>query len=160
MSGIPVPHLRNISKKKSYNMKLHLPKGLRAALLAVVTASAALTTTVQAAAEYKADAATYTTQKYYVEENWASYENGTITKLDQNPHGKSNGIPLQDMQNVNLQNWILTIDAYNVLPLNLNEENPGCAYLYGTAEPTIDEDGTIHLNSPNAMSIFITPTSG
>ena len=138
-------------------MKLHLPKGLRAALLAVVTASAALTTTVQAAAEYKADACTYTEQKYYLEENWASYEEGTVTSLTQ-LGGRSEGIRLQEMENVNKRDWILSIDAYNVLPLNLTDENPGCVFLYGTAEATIDEDGKVSLGSPNAMSIFITPT--
>lgn len=137
-------------------MKLHLPKGLRAALLSVVTAGAALTTTVQAAAEYKSDACTYTTQKYYVEENWATYNEGTVTALTQ-LGGRSEGIRLQEMENVNKRSWILSIDAYNVLPLNLTEEDPGYVYLYGTAEATIDEDGKISLGTPNAMSIFIAP---
>lgn len=136
-------------------MKLHLPKGLRAALLAVVTAGAAFTTTVQAANS----PCTYGNKTHYLDENWALYDNdGAIdTELTQ-IKGASDTISILSMSDVNKQSWTLILDAYNITPIvtdGVAEE----AYLFGTAQPAYDpETGAVTLGTADAFSIFVTRT--
>lgn len=108
MSGISVSHLRRIFNKKIYNMKLHLPKGLRAALLAVIGTAALYVSTSQAApaAEY-------------------GYVSVQQTMIQEDVH--ANDPPLFAAENFafvdpataepinwNKSDWALSIDAINV----------------------------------------------
>ena len=138
-------------------MKLHLPKGLRTALLAVVAAGAALTTTVQAAT-YSSSGCTYKEigTLPYQSEWWASYEKGTVIDLENNK--PSDGFALDYMPDANLQDWVLTLDAYNLTPVIADNEALGMS-IFCTTGATVDpETDEVTLNAPNSIAIFLSPT--
>lgn len=131
-------------------MKLHLPKGLRAALLAVLTASAALTTTVQAGpCEYK-------DLNFVKDEDWASYDNENSIILKNN--SACEGYALTYMPNANKQDWVLTIDGYNLSPVVVEDEALGVSLICTTGDHTDPETGKVTLNGANALSLLIDPT--
>ena len=135
-------------------MKLHLPKGLRAALLAVMTAGAAFTASTVQAADYNTGACTYKDLNIVQSEYWASYENGTNFDLENNK--PSDGFQLTYMPDANLQDWTLTIDAYNVYPVIEGQEALGMN-LFGTTGATVeDKTGKVTLNAKNSLALFIT----
>ncbi len=138
-------------------MKLHLPKGLRAALLAVLTVGAALTTTVQAAT-FSSSGCTYKEigKLPYQTEWWASYEKGTVTELENNK--PSDGFALDYMPDANLQDWVLTLDAYNLSPVVEDNEALGMN-IFCTTGATVDpETDEVTLNAANSLAIFLSPT--
>ena len=137
-------------------MKLHLPKGLRAALLAVMTTAAAFTTTVQAAT-YDKNACSYENLKYFKDDTWASYQEGTVTELENNK--PSDGLQLTYMPDANLQDWVLTIDAYNMTPV-ISGDNEALGFnIFGTTGATVDNDtGVFTLNGANSIAIFVSAT--
>lgn len=138
-------------------MKLHLPKGLRAALLAVLTVGAALTTTVQAAT-FSSSGCTYKEigKLPYQTEWWASYEKGTVTELENNK--PSDGFALDYMPDANLQDWVLTLDAYNLSPVVEGNEALGMN-IFCTTGATVDpETDEVTLNAENSIAIFLSPT--
>lgn len=133
-------------------MKLHLPKGLRTALLAVIAVGAAFTSTAQAV-NLSSSACVFKNLGYIQDESWGSYEKGTVTTLKNNI--KTDGYALTYMPDANVQDWTLTVDAYNLLPAVNNEEALG-ALLFSTSSATVDmETGDVTLDSKNAFSLFL-----
>ena len=139
-------------------MKLHLPKGLRTALLAVLSATAAFSTSAQAA--YDLSACVFKDVAYSNEE-WATYNEGADDVMKNNE--ASEGFHQTYMPDCNLQDWTLVIDGYNLMPVVT--ENPdtgvtealGVSILCTTGDQTDTETGKVTLNSANALSLFINP---
>lgn len=151
MSGISVSHLRSFFNKKSYNMKLHLPKGLRTALLAVVGTAAVYTSTSQAApaAAYES---TYTTQIQMRED----MRNNTPPSTAAGNFGFNDpvtGTPID----FNETDWGLTIDVLNFTPAkdpNTKDVLGGLPITNAGYEQTVTGE-SITLNQKNSFAIFI-----
>lgn len=151
MSGISVSHLRSFFNKKSYNMKLHLPKGLRTALLAVIGTAAVYTTTSQAAPA-------------------AAYESAHVTQIQIREDMRNNSAPSTAAGNFgfndpvtgtpidfNETDWGLTIDILNFTPAkdpNTRNMLGGLPITNAGYEQTTTGE-SITLNQENSFAIFI-----
>lgn len=151
MSGISVSHLRSFFNKKSYNMKLHLPKGLRTALLAVIGTAAVYTTTSQAA-----PAAVYE----YIGVQQTQIRD-QITSDDAPAHASENfdfrDTTTGEAINWNTTDWSLSIDAYNVKSYldDDGESLLGVSFITNSGGTSVEESDTVRLNVPNSFRIYL-----
>lgn len=149
MSGISVSHLRSFFNKKSYNMKLHLPKGLRTALLAVIGTAAVYTTTSQAApaAAYES---TYTTQ-IQIREN---------IRNNSAPATAAGNFDFRDPEtgkayDFNKTDWGLTLDILNYSPSKVNNDFVGGEPLTNSGCDILERADSVTLSVENSFAFFI-----
>ena len=137
MSGI----YRNPFLLPSTIMKLHLPKKLRAALLAVVSVAvtAPATAQVKNAAVYDTTFFQHATQVHAnLRENSLSYDDPNAERPDDikldnfSFHDPTSTDPEDMFFNARENDWVLTIDAYNIGPtVDSNEYGIG-SMIFGT----------------------------
>lgn len=145
-------------------MKLHLPKKLRAALLAVVTAAVAAPATTLAAdgAAYDYTYFQHATQvhanlgensfEYYTNEG----EGGTSRKnYDFRDPLKDD--PDENMFNARKNDWTLTVDVYNFLPMkDLEDEKTLAAILFGNGRVTVNETtNSLEMQEANSFAVVL-----
>ena len=149
-------------------MKLHLPKGLRAALLAVLTsAAAALSSTASAAdfdfnfsVDYKPTSYSISSTGTNYDLTTNTYEAWSVTNDDKEETYLNNNQPskplyLTSMPDANLQDWVMVIDGYNLTPVIEGNEPLGISLICTTGDNTDLETGEVTLNNPNALSLMI-----
>ena len=140
-------------------MKLHLPTKLRAALLAVVTASVTLPSTAQAGAVYQP---TYFQHAAQVHANLSNDANSYQDPKD--PEAKKHdeydfrspviNEKTGDFFNANKNDWTLTVEVHDFLPrTNDATGKADNAVIIGNAKSTTNTSGNSTLFGPDAFSI-------
>lgn len=143
-------------------MKLHLPTKLRAALLAVVTASVTLPSTAQAITNGAVYDYTYFQHATQVHANLKNNRNEyddpadpTKTKTDNfNFRDPAATDPEDDAFDACKKDWTVTIEVNNFLPCkDTNTEETTSATILGNGQAPTDEDGDITITQENSFII-------
>ena len=146
-------------------MKLHLPTKLRAALLAVVTASVTLPSTAQAITHGAVYQPTYFQHAAQVHANLSNdanaYQNpDTPDDPDARLYDEYNfrspviSEKTGDFFNANKNDWTLTIEVHDFLPrTNAATGKADNAVIIGNAKSTTNTNGNTTLFGPDAFSI-------
>ena len=146
-------------------MKLHLPTKLRAALLAVVTASVTMPTTAQAitnGAVYDYTYFQHATQVHAnLGENSFEYETtegeGGTSRKNYDFRDPTSTDPTDNAFDSRKNDWTVTIDAYNFIPAkDVNTEDTCGALIISNGRQRVNTDSdTLTLQEPNSFGIML-----
>ncbi len=146
-------------------MKLHLPTRLRAALLAVVTASVTMPTTAQAitnGAVYDYTYFQHATQVHAnLGENSFEYETtegeGGTSRKNYDFRDPTSTDPTDNAFDSRKKDWTVTIDAYNFIPAkDVNTEDTCGALIISNGRQRVNTDSdTLSLQEPNSFGIML-----
>ena len=146
-------------------MKLHLPTKLRAALLAVVTASVTMPTTAQAitnGAVYDYTYFQHATQVHAnLGENSFEYETtegeGGTSRKNYDFRDPTSTDPTDNAFDSRKKDWTVTIDAYNFIPAkDVNTEDTCGALIISNGRQRVNTDSdTLTLQEPNSFGIML-----
>ncbi len=146
-------------------MKLHLPTRLRAALLAVVTASVTMPTTAQAitnGAVYNYTYFQHATQVHAnLGENSFEYETtegeGGTSRKNYDFRDPTSTDPTNNAFDSRKKDWTVTIDAYNFIPAkDVNTEDTCGALIISNGRQRVNTDSdTLTLQEPNSFGIML-----